>query len=475
MKRQCIIWPPLTVLVSLLALGFLILVAYRGYSVILFAPVAALGAVLLTMPGAVLPAYSALFMDSMATFVKNYFPVFMLGALFGKLIEISGFARAIAAAISRAAGRRHAMLGIVVICALMVYGGVSVFVVAFAVYPFAAELFREADIPKRLIPGDDVARHLHLRDGRAAGQPADPEHHPDDVLRDDDDGGADSGTDRRRCSSSSSACCISTGGGGSAAAAGEGYGTGHLNEPEAPEAHALVSPCAGVSSAGRRRGDEHRLHRADAAVVRRDRDARADAGGDADRDRRLAAGRRVGGRRRRCCSASRRSSLFAWSRVSASFAKASQVAIAGCLLATLNTASEFGFGAVIAALPGFVAIQSAMKAIANPLVNEAITVTTLAGMTGSASGGLSLALAAMAAQFKAAAVAAHIPFEVLHRVAAMACGGMDTLPHNGAIITLLAITGLTHRQSYGDIFAITCIKTTAVFVVIAVYYLTGIV
>jgi len=74
-------------------------------------------------------------------------------------------------------------------------------------------------------------------------------------------------------------------------------------------------------------------------------------------------------------------------------------------------------------------------------VNEAVTVTTLAGMTGSASGGLSIALAAMADQFKAAALASHIPLEVLHRVAAMAAGGMDTLPHNGAIITLLAITG----------------------------------
>ena len=90
----------LSVIVSLLALGFLIVVAYRGYSVILFAPVAALGAVLFTMPGSVLPAYSALFMDSMATFLKNYFPVFMLGALFGKLIEVSGFAKAIAAGIS---------------------------------------------------------------------------------------------------------------------------------------------------------------------------------------------------------------------------------------------------------------------------------------------------------------------------------------------------------------------------------------
>jgi H+/gluconate symporter-like permease len=167
--------------------------------------------------------------------------------------------------------------------------------------------------------------------------------------------------------------------------------------------------------------------------------------------------------------------VFAWTRVAASFVRGSQTAVSGSLLAAMNTASEYGFGAIIAALPGFVAVQSALKNISNPLVNEAITVTTLAGMTGSASGGMSLALAAMADEFKASALAAQIPFEVLHRVAAMAAGGMDTLPHNGAIITLLAITGLTHRQSYGDIFAITCIKTTAVFFMIAVYYLTGIV
>jgi H+/gluconate symporter-like permease len=87
---------------------------------------------------------------------------------------------------------------------------------------------------------------------------------------------------------------------------------------------------------------------------------------------------------------------------------------------------------------------------------------------------MSIALAAMADQFIAGAEAAGIPLEVLHRVASMASGGMDTLPHNGAVITLLAVTGLTHRQSYGDIFAITLTKTAAVFVVIAVYYLTGI-
>jgi H+/gluconate symporter-like permease len=167
--------------------------------------------------------------------------------------------------------------------------------------------------------------------------------------------------------------------------------------------------------------------------------------------------------------------VFAWKPVIASFAEGTKSAIGGALLASMNTASEYGFGAVIAALPGFLVIADALAAIPNPLVNEAVTVTALAGITGSASGGMSIALAAMAETFIANAHAAGIPMDVLHRVAAMASGGMDTLPHNGAIITLLAITGLTHRQSYGDIFAITCIKTTAVFVVIAVYYLTGIV
>jgi H+/gluconate symporter-like permease len=165
---------------------------------------------------------------------------------------------------------------------------------------------------------------------------------------------------------------------------------------------------------------------------------------------------------------------FAFKPVMAKFADGTKAAVAGALLASMNTASEYGFGGVIASLPGFVVVADALKAIPNPLVNEAITVTTLAGITGSASGGMSIALAAMSDTFIQAANAAHIPLEVFHRVASMASGGMDTLPHNGAVITLLAVTGLTHKTSYGDIFAVTCIKTAAVFVVIAFYYLTGI-
>jgi H+/gluconate symporter-like permease len=164
---------------------------------------------------------------------------------------------------------------------------------------------------------------------------------------------------------------------------------------------------------------------------------------------------------------------FAWRPVLAKFADGSKAAVAGSLLASLNTASEYGFGGVIAMLPGFVLIADALKAIPNAVVNEAITVTVLAGITGSASGGMSIALAAMADTFIAAADAAKIPLEVLHRIASMASGGMDTLPHNGAVITLLAVTGLTHKEAYKDIFAITLIKSAAVFFVIGAFYLTG--
>ncbi|HLU12549.1 MAG TPA: GntP family permease, partial [Arenimonas sp.] len=165
--------------------------------------------------------------------------------------------------------------------------------------------------------------------------------------------------------------------------------------------------------------------------------------------------------------------LLAWKDVTRHFAERTQPAIGGALLASMNTASEYGFGAVIAALPGFLVVADALAGIPDPLVNQAVTVTALAGITGSASGGMSIALAAMGDTFVANANAVGIPMEVLHRVASMASGGMDTLPHNGAVITLLAVTGLTHRQAYKDIFAITLVKTLAVFVIIGLFYLTG--
>jgi H+/gluconate symporter-like permease len=167
---------------------------------------------------------------------------------------------------------------------------------------------------------------------------------------------------------------------------------------------------------------------------------------------------------------------FDWKRVTVNFKEGLNMSIAGSLLATMNTGAEYGFGGVISSLPGFAKISDGISStFTNPLVNGAVTTSSLAGITGSASGGMGIALGAMADKYNQAITAANIPPEVMHRVVAMASGGMDTLPHNGAVITLLAVTGLTHKQSYRDIFAITIIKTAAVFVIIGIYTLFGII
>jgi H+/gluconate symporter-like permease len=140
-------------IIVLAALAFLMLAAYRGYSVILVAPLAALAAVLLTEPAAVAPVFSGIFMEKMVGFVKLYFPVFLLGAVFGKVVELSGFSESIVAAAIRYIGKARVNAVIVAVCALLTYGGVSLFVVVFAVYPFAAEMYRQSNIPKRLMPG----------------------------------------------------------------------------------------------------------------------------------------------------------------------------------------------------------------------------------------------------------------------------------------------------------------------------------
>jgi H+/gluconate symporter-like permease len=158
------------------------------------------------------------------------------------------------------------------------------------------------------------------------------------------------------------------------------------------------------------------------------------------------------------------------------FADALMSGVMGSLLAIMNTASEVGFGNVVATLPGFKAVADFLLNMkTNPLVSEALSINILAGITGSASGGMSIALDTMGAKYLAWATSVGVDPELLHRIASMSAGGMDTLPHNGAVITLLAICGLTHRQSYPDIFAITVIKTLAVPLVIAVALTTGLV
>lgn len=223
------------VLVIIASLAFLVIMAYRGFSVILFAPLAALGAVLFIDPAAVGPVYGAIFMDKLVIFVRNFLPIFLLGAIFGKVIELSGNAKAISSAVIQILGSKRAQLVIVITCALLTYGGVSLNVVVFAVYPFAAEMFRQSNIPKRLIPGTIALGAFTFTMDSFPGSPQVQNIIPTTFFGTNTWAAPWLGTigglmifaagmwylDSRRKK---------------AVALGEGYGMNHINEPEAPDA-----------------------------------------------------------------------------------------------------------------------------------------------------------------------------------------------------------------------------------------------
>jgi H+/gluconate symporter-like permease len=476
-------------IVILLSLGLLMFVAYRGFSVILFAPICALLAVVLIEPSHVLPFFSGVFMEKMVGFIKSYFPVFLLGAIFGKVVEMSGIAESIAKTIVRLLGAKRAMLTIVLLGAILTYSGVSLFVAVFAIYPFAAQMFREANIPKRLIPGTIALGAFTFTMDALPGTPQIQNVIPIAFFKTDIYAAPTLGIIgaifvltvgllylemRRRKAEKTGEGYY--GFGAENAAALENYKL-DANEAAGPDLTTQLTitrqilafiPLILVGVMNKvfityipkwyPNGFDFSAIGLKAYTV----DVTASAAVWAI-EMALVVGIIT-------------SIAFDWKRVSLNFKEGLNLSIAGALLATMNTGAEYGFGGIISSLPGFSKISDGISGtFTNPLVNGAITTSSLAGMTGSASGGMGIALGAMADKYNQAIAAANIPPEVMHRVVAMASGGMDTLPHNGAVITLLAVTGLTHKQSYRDIFAVTIIKTVAVFVVIGLYTLFGIV
>jgi H+/gluconate symporter-like permease len=476
-------------LIILLALGLLMFIAYRGFSVILFAPLCALLAVMLTEPSYVLPFFSNVFMEKMVGFVKLYFPVFLLGAIFGKVVEISGAAQSIARSIVQLVGAKRAMLAIVLVCAILTYSGVSLFVVAFAVFPFAAKLFQEADIPKRLIPGTIALGSLTFTMDALPGTPQIQNVIPTSFFKTDIYAAPVLGicgtlflfgfgmwyleTRRRKAEKER-----------------EGYfGFGDARSEMAVAAEMpLTAEGVSFDKAGVTARDilaflplvlvgiTNKIFTLWIPTWFPKNFEFASIGlkefGKVDLSKVLG----VWSVEMALSIGILMTIALYWQKVKVGFRDGINVGIGGALLATMNTGSEYGFGGVIAALPGFSAVRDSIShTFTNPLINGAVTTNILSGITGSASGGMSIALSVMGEKYAQAAAQFNIPPEVMHRVIAMASGGMDTLPHNGAVITLLAVTGLTHRQSYRDIFTLTIFKTLAVFFIILIYSVTGLV
>ena len=476
-------------LVILLALGLLMFFAYRGYSVILLAPLCALLAVLLIAPIHVLPFFSGVFMEKMVGFIKSYFAVFLLGAIFGKVVEMSGIAESIAKTIVNLLGAKRAMLTIVLLGAILTYSGVSLFVAVFAIYPFAAQMFRQANIPKRLIPGTIALGAFTFTMDALPGTPQIQNVIPIAFFKTDIYAAPILGIigavivlavgllyleSRRK----------------KAEATGEGYygfeaETAAAIEKEKIELIEPALPDLVTKQSLAKQilafvplilvGVTNKLFVTYIPQWYPNGFDFAALGLDAYKVD-VAATAPIWAIIMALLVGIVTSIAYDWRRVTKGFKVGVNTAIGGSLLATMNTGAEYGFGGIIAALPGFSKISDGISGtFTNPLVNGAVTTTALAGMTGSASGGMGIALGAMADKYNQAIAAANIPPEVMHRVVAMASGGMDTLPHNGAVITLLAVTGLTHKQAYRDIFAITIIKTLTVFVIIALYTFFGIV
>ncbi len=462
------------VLIVILSLVLLMIVAYRGFTIIIFAPLAALLAVVLTNPSWVYPFFSGIFLERLSGFIKLYFPVFLLGAILGKLMELSGFARSIVTTIIRITGKRSAMFTVVIVCSVLTYGGVSLFVVVFAVYPFAAELFKICDIPKRLIPAAIVLGAFTYTMDALPGTPQIQNIIPTTFFHTDSWAAPWLGIlgslflfiigmvylERQRRNAIKN---------------GEGYGRGHINEPEIrtldklPSFWLAILPLLLVTVS-------NKIFTTWISASYTPSFSFENIGvpgvADVDTTKFVA----IWAVEAALVIGILTTVAAGWKQIRNTIGNGITTALTGGIIATLNTASEYGFGAVIAALPGFKAASLAVSsAIRYPLLNEAITTTTLAGITGSGSGGLSLSLAMWGNKWLEQGTQLGIPPEVLHRIAAMACGGMDSLPHNGAIVTMLGVVGLSHRLAYKDIFCVTLIKTAAVFFTIGLYYWFGIV
>ena len=452
------------IIAIVLSLFLLVTFAYRGFSVILFAPIFALFAASFSgLP--ILPGYTELFMAKAVTYIKSFFPVFLLGAVFGKVMEETGMARSIALETIRLIGKDKAIFAVVFACMILCYGGISMFVCAFAVYPFAAALFREADIPKRLIPACFVAGVFTATMDCYPGSPQIQNIIPTIYL----------GTTTFAAPILGLIC-------GTIlivlcfvylefrrkqlARAGEGYGSHTLNEtvidPEAklPPWQLSIIPLIVVLVLN---FYFSMIFQWDESLLSPFRSMNVPLLAKGVHNV-VAIWALVLGLLAAIIIASATGRKFMSKNTS--IKAALNAGALGSLLAIMNTASEVGYGNVIASL----GIGQGM-----PLFNVALMVNILAGITGSASGGLSIALDIFGQHFLAETAAAGIPAEVVHRIAAMASGGMDSLPHNGAVITTLAICGLTHREAYKDMFAITILKVIIAFFGVFFYMLTGIV
>jgi H+/gluconate symporter-like permease len=470
----------------LIGLGLLISFAFRGWSVLLLAPLAALIAAMFSREP-LLAHWTQSFMLSAASFLAQFFPLFLLGALFGKLMEDSGSVAAIAGFMTQRLGPQRAMLAVVLAGALVTYGGVSLFVAFFVLVPMAQELFRVAGIPRRLMPAAIVLGTSTFTMSALPGTPSIQNAIPMPFF----------GTTP----------FAAPGLGILASLVMLGFGLWWLNREQAVARQNGESfgdgapmPSGLLATDEKLRGRATTAHEFDPAEIMHGEVT------DAPPPTMLAALPLIV-----VIVVNLGMSLFVLPALDTRFlaearwGETSLAAVGGvwavitalacaivavlavnfrrlatlratmdaganaAVLPAMSVASLVGFGAVVAAMPAFSVVRDAVLSIGGgPLVSLAVATNVLAALTGSASGGLTIALDALGATYMARAAEIGLNPELLHRVAVIGSGTLDSLPHNGAVVTLLAVCGSTHRESYRDIVVVGIIGALVALAVVIV-------
>ncbi len=448
----------LGILVIATALTALIVLAYRGMSLLLLAPAIAVLAVLFAEGGPLLGSYTQVFMQATGGFIIQYFPLFLLGAVFGKLMESSGSARVLADGIIRSLGPQRAVLAVVLSCAVMTYGGVSLFVVAFAVWPIAAALFREANLPKVLIPATIALGAFTFTMTALPGTPAIQNAIPMPYFGTTPFAAPGLGILTGVMMLALGWAWLEY----RAKALGPGYGAqddtvATQAQRNTPSLFVAATPLVLVLVLN--------IIFTFIVIPWLDTDYLADpAFGATD----IGALRGIWSIIAALTLACLVLVATNWGRLAQNLGRTLDQGAQDSLQPIFNTASLVGFGAVIASLGAFGLIRDWVVTVGgdNPLISLAVGTSLLAGMTGSASGGMSIALATLGDTYLQMGNAAGIAPDLLHRVTAVATGGLDALPHNGAVITLLTICGLTHREAYKDIAVVAVVIPVAALCVL---------
>lgn len=447
----------LSIILTLVALMYF---AYRGISVVVLAPILGMLAAILSGEIPALHALSNLFLPAAANYIKSYFPVFLTGAIFGKLMGVTGAAAVIAEFTSEKLGKERAILAIVVATAILTYGGVSLFVVVFAIYPIGANLLREADIPKKFLPGAIALGGFTFTMTALPGSPQSLNTMPTIYLGTDIYAGPILGI---------VASLIMFLGGvwylnkyaKKAKANGEGYGD-HSNEPvvnknEVKPGIALsLIPIAIIFVLNYILTNWYFTKE---SIVEK----YTKVGAEIDGTWAVVVALTV-------------AIIFILLTMKKYIDNVNEVVSKGAeesVLPIFNTASQVGYGGVIKALAAFGTLKLGLVSLAIPAVYKVgISTTLLAGIVGSSSGGTAIALEVMANDF----LAMGVDPGALHRIILVASGGLDSLPHCGAVITLLGVCGLSHKQSYKYIAVVTmAIPLIALAVITTLHLLTGLV